>query len=525
MQKNDSNESVARSGSRFSRFIKTVERIGNRLPHPFFLFCYMALIVLLLSFVFKGTSVTYVAAGTGGAEAAEKVVAVRNLLEGAYIKSSMINFVNTYKNFAPLGLIMVMMLSIGFAQDTGMFDAVLRKTLMSAPAFLITFVLALVGVCGNIASNAGIVFAATIGAALFASLGRNPILGLLTGYCSVYGAFSANLLIAGTDVLLAGITQSAGEGMRIAAPYHPMINYYFMIAATFVVAGVTTFITEKVMTKLVTIGNDYGTKELSREMSPEQNRGLRCAGLAALLYLALILVLTVPKNAFLRTPEGVLLPSSPFTSSIVFILFFAFLFTGVAYGLGAGVIKQQKDIPLLMSNGLRGSLVFFAVALPAAYFIQFFNDSNLATVLSVHGGELLKSMNLTGIPLAVSFVLLCAFLNLFLTGASEKWMVLAPIFVPMFAVMNFSPALTQLCFRIGDSTTNVIAPTSYFIPITIGIMSQYLKPEEEKDVGVGTLISLTLPYSMAFLVGLVLLLVIFMVLGLPIGPGTPLFLP
>jgi aminobenzoyl-glutamate transport protein len=206
-------------------------------------------------------------------------------------------------------------------------------------------------------------------------------------------------------------------------------------------------------------------------------------------------------------------------------LFFAFLVTGTAYGIGAGSIKSQKDIPVLMSNGLKGSLIFFAVSLPAAHFVKFFNDSNLATVLSVNGGEFLKSLNFTGVPLAIAFVLLCAFLNLFYTGASEKWMILAPIFVPMFATMNFSPALTQLCYRIGDSATNPIAPTSYFIPIALGVMAQYMSAEDAEKIGVGTLLSLTLPYSIALLVGLVALLIIFMLLGLPIGPGTPLYLP
>lgn len=511
--------------SLFFKALKWVERVGNRLPHPFFMFLSMAVLVLVLSYLLKGLSVTYVMAGSGGSEAKEVTASVVNLLSADYIKKSMINFVNTYKNFSPLGLIMVMMLSIGFAQDTGLFDAVLRKTLMSAPVYMVTFVLSLVGVCANIASNAGIVFAITIGAALFASLKRNPILGALTGYVSVFGAFSANLAIAGTDVLLAGITESAATGMGIIAPTHPMINYFYMAAASFVVAIIVTIITEKVMVKVVTIGNDFEHQELSDVLKTEQNRGLKYAGITALVYLLVILSLTVPSNAFLRAENGSLLPSSPFVSSIVCILFFAFLFIGCAYGIGAGTIKSQKDIPALMSNGLRGSLMFFAVAMPAAFFVQFFNDSQLAAILSVNGGELLKSMNLTGIPLAVMFVLFCTFLNLFMTGASEKWMILAPIFVPMFATMGFSPALTQLCYRIGDSCTNPIAPVSYFIPIVIGVMAQYCKDEKERDsIGIGTLISMTLPYSIALLIGLISLLVIFMLLGLPIGPGTSLFL-
>jgi len=511
--------------SMFGKAIKIVERVGNLLPHPFFLFCFMAIMTLLVSFAMKGISVTYTAAISGAAGSQQVTDVIKNLITVDYIRKCLIGFVKTYSNFPPLGLIMVMMLSIGFAQDTGMFDSALRKTLMSAPQFLVTFALAVVGVCANIASNAGIVFAATIGAALFASLGRNPILGLLTGYCAVFGAYSANLFVAGTDVLLSGITASAATTIGVSAPTHPMINYYYMFAATFVVAILTTIITEKVLPNFISIKlKNKHSEELSKKISPEQNRGLKWAAIAFVVFILVVLALAIPQNAFLRAPNGDLLPKSPLVSSIVFWLFMMFIVTGTAYGIGAGTIKSSKDIPLLMSNGLRGSLVFFAVSLPAAFFVQFFNDSHIATWLSVQGGTILKSLNLTGAPLAIAFVVLAAFLNLFLTGASEKWMVLAPIFVPMFATLNFSPALTQLCYRIGDSTTNPIAPVSYFIPITLGIIAQYADEEEEKDLGVGTLISMTLPYSMAYLVGLCALLLVFIFFDLPIGPGTSLFL-
>lgn len=510
----------------FQRFIKGIEVAGNKLPHPFMMFVSLAVIVLILSFAFNkmGMSVTYMAASKDATKAAvEKTVTVTNLLDKSYIQTFLGNFVKTYINFAPLGLIMVMMIGIGYLQDTGFFNVLMRKTLLGAPVYTITFVLGIVGVCANIASNAGIVFAASIGAALFASLGRNPILGAVAGYAAGHGGFSANLMISGTDALLAGITESAALSMGIEAPTHPLVNYFFMIVATFVIAACVTFVTEKIMPKIVDFDTDDATTDMMKQqLTTLENRGLKWSLVTFILYVGLILVAAVPHGALLQNESGKLLPVSPFTSAIVPLLFFLFIALATAYGYGAKVITDSKQIPKFMASGLKGSISFFVVALPAAFFIDFFKASNLATIISVNGAELLQKLNLSGIPLAISFVILSGILNLFLTSGSSKWLILAPIFVPMFAMMNFSPALTQVAYRIGDSVTNPISPINYFLPMLIAIMEQYKTDDE--NIGIGTVISMTLPYSIAFFIALVVMLVVWMLIGLPLGPGAPLWL-
>ena len=177
-----------------------------------------------------------------------------------------------------------------------------------------------------------------------------------------------------------------------------------------------------------------------------------------------------------------------------------------------------------MCGGLRDSLAYFVVCFPAAYFIHFFGSSKLSTILSVKGAVFLQEMNFTGTPLAISFVLLVAFLNMFLTSGSAKWMILAPIFVPMFATVGFSPALTQMAYRIGDTSTNPIAPINYFIPVIIMIMERY-KKEEDGEIGIGNVISMTLPYSLGYLVCLIGLLFVFMHFSWPLGPGAEMWMP
>lgn len=505
----------------FIKFIGCIERLGNKLPHPFFLFIYLTIAIMILSAVMAGTEVSYTAAASGGGEIKETTIAVKNLLSSDYLKTTLKNWTSTYVNFAPLGLVMVMMLAIGFAQSTGLFDAFMKKTLLGAPAYVITFALAVVGVCANAASNAGIIFGATIGAALFSSLGRNPIIGAMTGYAAAHGGFSANLFPAGTDVTLAGITQSAAVGMGIEAPTHPLINYYFLFTATFTIALAITVVSEKVMPKLV---SGKGIKQdIATVVTDEEKRGLKFALIALVIFVIIMLVLTLPEGAFFRAEDGSIVPKSPLIDSIVAILFIFFVATGVAYGFGAGTIKTLSDIPKYMGNGIKDSVSFCVIAFPASMFIQMFNDSKIANVLAVNGAQLLESFNFNGIPLALAFVVLTILCNLFMTSASSKWLILAPIFVPMFYQLGFSPALTQVAYRIGDSISNPIAPINFFLPIILGIMNKY-KGEDEAEYGLGTLISYMLPYSMGIAIALIIQLVLWMLVCLPLGPGAELFM-
>ena len=506
------------------KFIRGIEVVGNKLPHPFWLFVWLMFIVMILSYFLSkaGVSVTYMAA-KAGSDPVETTVNVSNLLSVPAIRGFFTNFIKNYINFAPLGLIMVMTLGISLIEQPGLISAFMRKTIMGAPSFLVTATLALIGINANLASDAGIIFTPAIGAAIFKALGRNPWVGIITGFAAATGGFTANLFVAGTDGLLAGITESVVKGTGINAPTHILINWYFLIVATVILTIITTFITEKFTVKL--LGDNTSKKDASylkeHEVKPEEKRGLRWAGITLLAYIAIIAVLTIPQGSFFRADDGTIVPSSPFLSSIVPILFFLFFFVGSAYGLGARTIKKAEDVPKYMQKGMAGLLSFLVVALPAAMFIQLFNDSKLTTILAVKGGQLIERLGLGGIPLIVIFVLLVSFINLFMISGSAKWLILAPIFVPMFAQVGFSPAFTQIAYRAGDSSTNIISPLSYYLPVIIGLLEQYKPEGRQEKVGIGSVISYSLPYSLSYLVMFILMLIIWYVFKLPLGPGTP----
>lgn len=505
----------------FEKFIKGIEIVGNMLPHPFWLFVYLSLIVLGLSYYLSeaGVSVTYMAAKAGEAPK-ETTVAVLNLLSFAEMRKFMAGFVSTYVNFAPLGLIIVMTLGIGLVEQSGMISALMRKTILGAPSYMVTAVLALVGINSNLASDAGIIFTPVIGGAVFKALGRNPWVGIIAGFAAASGGFTANFFIAGTDALLAGITQSAAQGMNVPGPTHPLINWYFMAVATIVVMFVTTWVTEKFTVRVLgDSAHDKDSDELLKHaVTPEENRGLRFSAVMAVLVIGVLLYLILPEGSFFRADDGTIVPRSPFLSSIVAILFFLFFFVGIAYGFGAGTIKKMDDVPKLMQKGLSGGLSFMVVVLPAAIFVQLFNASRLTTVLAVNGAHWLERMNLGGIPLLIMFILLCTFINLFITSGSAKWLILAPIFVPMFSIVGFSPALTQVAYRIGDSSSNIISPLSYYVPVIIGLLEQY-RSDPDTKVGIGTVISLEMPYTIAYLICFTALLIAWYLLGIPLGPG------
>ena len=497
----------------FIRFIGGVEKIANKLPNPFYLFIYLTIFVMILSALLGGITVSYTASSASG-ELKETTVEIVNLLSTSYLKTAMSKFVSTYTSFSPLGIVMVLMMAIGLAEKVGLFEAFMRRSLLSAPPVLITLMLAFVAVNANVASNAGVVLGATLGAALFSALGRDPILGCLTGYAAAHGGFTACMIPC--DTLVSAITKTVCDTMGINEPAHVLFCYYWRFVATITVTLAVLFVSEKIMPKVLKRPGIHA--DTSVAVTADEKRGLKYALIALIAFVVMLLALTVPKNGFFRAEDGTLLPSSPLMDSINFILFALFMVVGIAYGIGAKKITKSSDVPSLMGEGIRDSISFLVLSLPAALFIQFFNDSKIANVLSVKGAELLKSMGLHGFGLAIGFAALCFICNLFVVSSSAKWLILAPIFVPMLYQMGFTPAFTTAIYTIGDGAANPISPINFYFPIVLGLMNRY-KKKEDPEYGIGSLISYMIPYSLAIVVGLLIQLFLWMVLKLPCGPG------
>jgi aminobenzoyl-glutamate transport protein len=508
----------------FYRLIGTVEKLGNLLPHPFFLFIILIGLIFALSLLLSasGVSVMRMEANPETGVSEIKQVRVVNLFEREMLQSVLANFVGTFAYFTPVGFVIIMILGVGLAEQTGLFGIVIRQLIYKTPPYLITFVLAIVGICANIASDAGIVIAPAIGGAVFLALKRHPVAGVCTGYVAAYGGYSANIFIAGTDVMLAGITESAIGHFQIDAPVHPLMNWYAMIGSTLLLATVVTLVTEKIIIPYLGRYDPADTQcpeseVVRKSMTDGEKRGLLWAAVVSILFFSVLLIMTVPETGLLRNEDGDLLPRSPLISGIIFILFSYFFLIGMAYGRGAGTIKTHRDIPRMMERGLVGVAGFLVVCLPASVFIDLFHKSNLTTIIAVSGANLFKAIELQPIPAMLLFALLCAALNIFVTSGLTQWLITAPIFVPLFYQLGMSPAITQMAFRIGDSTTNIISPISAYLPMLLGLLEKYRNRDQQ--IGIGSALSLMLPYSLSLLVFWIVYLAFWLILGLDPGPG------
>ena len=491
-----------------------IERIGNKLPHPGTIFVILCSIIIVVSAIMAkmGVSVTYTGLDRSTMEIKEMTASVVSLLTPEGIRYMFTSAVKNFTSFAPLGTVLVALLGVGVAEGTGLIGTLLTKLVTSTPKRLITVVVVFSGVMSSIASDAGYVVLVPLGAIVFLSFGRHPMAGLAAAFAGVSGGYSANLLAGPTDALLAGISTEGAKLFSSTASVGTADNWYFIIASTFVITIIGTIVTEKIVEPK--LGKYKGEEKATlTDITAEQKRGLKFSGIAALIFVLLMGIALLP-NGVLRNPETNEILNSPFMDSIVVIIALLFFIPGVAYGIGCKTIKSDKDVISLMGKSMSTMGGYIVLVFFAAQFVQYFNYTNIGVVIAVNGANFLESIGFTGIPLIIAFIVLTAFINLFMGSASAKWAIMAPVFIPMLMNLGTSPALVQMAYRIGDSTTNIISPLMSYFALIVAFAEKY-----DKKSGVGTLITTMIPYSIAFLIGWTMLLVIWYVLGLPLGPG------
>ncbi|WP_349409832.1 AbgT family transporter [Pseudalkalibacillus sp. SCS-8] len=493
----------------FNRFLDWIEKYGNRLPDVLTLFVIFTGIILFASFIAAKLNWSAVNPATN-----ETVNAV-NLLDGKGIVRILTEMVNNFMAFPPLGLVLVVMLGVGLAESTGLVSAFMRKVVLASPRALILPIIVFIGIFGNAAADAALIVLPPIAAFVFMTMGRHPLAGLALGYASVAGGFSANLILSMLDVLLAGFTESSAQILDKSYKANPAMNYYFLIASTFVLVPVAVFICSKIVEPRLGAYTLNAKVETESELNNKERRGLVWAGIGTLLFAVLLCVLTIPEGALLRNAEtGSLVEDSPFMNGIVPIMLFFFFIPALLYGIGSKVIKSDKDVAEHLTKAMSGMGYYIVLAFVAAQMITYFNWSNLGTIIAIKGAGFLEASGMKGLPLLLAFILFCALVNLLIASSSAKWALLGPVFVPMFMLMGYSPAFTQMAYRIGDSITNAVTPMLAYFAILLTFAKKY-----DPKMGVGTLISILLPYSIGFAIFWIILFAVWYLLGLPLGPG------
>lgn len=424
-------------------FLGTVEKVGNVLPHPAIIFVILCAVIMVVSHIMMkmGVSVTYQGIDVKTSEMKDMTVNVVSLLSPDGIRYMFTSATKNFTNFAPLGTVLVALLGVGVAEGTGLIGAVLTKLVTSTPKRLVTVVVVFAGVMSSIASDAGYVVLIPLGAVIFLSFGRHPLAGLAAAFAGVSGGFSANLLPGPTDALLGGITSEATKVASAGLEVGVTDNWYFLVVSTLLITIIGTIVTEKIVEPR--LGKYKGdVKEELTTITENEKRGLKFAGIALIIFLIGMAFLIIP-GGILRNPETGEFLKSPFMDSIVIIIAIAFFVPGVAYGIGCRTVKNDKDVIGLMAKSMATMGGYIVLVFFAAQFVQYFTYTNLGTVIAVNGAEFLKSTGATGIPLLIGFVIVAAIINIFMGSASAKWAIMAPVFVPMFMAIGYSPALTQ----------------------------------------------------------------------------------
>jgi aminobenzoyl-glutamate transport protein len=502
-----------------SGFLATIERVGNMVPHPAIIFFILIGIVIVLSVIFGllGTTVTYDGYDPAISDIVEQTASVRSLLSPDGIRFMLTSPVSNFLGFTGVGVILVAMIGVGLAEESGLIATLVRKLVAIAPRSIFTFMIVMVGVLSSIAADAGYLVLVPLAAAAFHSLGRHPLAGLAAGFSGVAAVFLVNVFITPTDALLVEVTNDAIRAVNPAAQISVVGNLFFMIVSSILMGIICTVLTERFVEPRLGPYTGGVPVEAATGLSGSEQLGLKYAGRALLGFVVVIGLLTAPPLPWgiLRNQEtGGIMAGSPFMSGLIILISLLFLVVGFAYGKGAGTIANvTAAIGLIVKtwSNLAGMIFLLFVI---ANFIAFFNYTNLATVLAVNLAEFLQTVPIGMTGYIVIFVIVVAVIDIILAGALAKWAILAPVFVPLFMQLGGDPNLALAAYRVGDSPMNVITPLNVYLAVMVGFAQKY-----QKDTGIGTIVALMLPYTVTLLVLWTLMLVVWYALGIPLGPA------
>ena len=488
------------------KLLSIIEKTGNKLPDPSVLFVFGTVLVFILSMIISGSE--YSVVDPNG----NKIVA-KNLLSSNGIWWFLSSMVENFVLFPPLGIVLVGMLGIGLAEKTGFLPALLNFAVSNINKRLLTPLTILLGILSSVALDAGYVVLIPIAATLYISVGRSPLLGIAAAFAGVSAGFSANIFITALDPLLAGFTQL---GAQIIDPNYVVAvtgNWWFMIVSTIVLTLVGWYVTERIVAPRTK--NIITKKTKSNKSNRNENHALLYSVIITISLLIIFYLSTVIENAPLFGNGKYFAKWIEVTVPLLFIIFFI---PGILYGILSKKIKNSHDVAKILGEVLSRLGPYIVLAFFAAQFIAAFNYSGLGNILAICGGEFLKNLGIENSILLSCFILMAVFINLFIGSSSAKYAFFAPVFVPMLMQIGISPELTQASYRIGDSVSNVITPMNPYMIIILIEVKKYIRGS-----GLGTVISMMLPYTIYFLISGLFLLLLWVEMGWSLGPGSNLF--
>lgn len=503
------------------RVLNKIEVVGNKLPAPTIIFLVLAALVVALSAVgsLMGWNATGEILNTKTGELENTTITVFNLLSADGIRYMLNNAVSNFINFPIIGPTIVVVFGICLSQESGYMETLIRCSVGKAPAKLITPLIIFIGLMTSVADNLGFLVLVPLAAMIYKAQGRHPIAGIAMSFAGVSAGILSHVILANTDVVLTGLTQAGVATLDPGYTVSQVANMYFMIASCVITILVVTLVDYKMISPRLgkwnpTDGDGTDAAEV-KEITPQMKKAFKAANLTILALIVLLVLVCIPKNSVMRNPEtGDLIAGSTLMSAVVPLIALLLGIPSIVYGYVAGVFKNSSDVVNALTKGVASLANFLVTMFFAAQFIEYFGKSNMGRIIALRGADFLKTLNMSPIALIIIFILIICLCNVLMCSASAKWAIFAPVFVPMLMQLNISPELTQLAYRIGDGSTNIISPAFPFLAFMLATFKKY-----DKKSGFGTMMSCMLPYSVATLVVWILMLAVWMVLNLPLGPG------
>lgn len=505
----------AKSVTWVDRFLNTIETVCNKLPPPAILFVVLFIIVAIIGAIMTSTGFSLINPATN------KAVVSQNLFSKEGVTWLLSNLVKNFTGFAPLGLVITMTMAIGFCEEAGLLEAMLRGSMRNVPPNVVPYLVAFLGTCGNIASDTAMIVIPPLAALAYIGVGKHPVVGMMVGYAGAQAGFTANLLVAGTDSLLQGLTNQALDAFLGKAGLFAVdvtCNWYFMFVSTFLCALVIGWVSIHLIEPRFGKYEGEEAKEAIVALTPAEKTAMHRSAVAVLLYIALVVV---GFKMQVLSKDGVTVVGSLMLKGLIPLLFFLFSIAGVVYGYSVGKFTKIKDVNAAMVKQMSGMGAYVVFCFFCGQFQGLFNWTKLGTLLAISGANFLKGIGFTGLPMCIAFILVTALINIFVSSGSAKWAILAPIFVPMFMLMGYHPGFAQLLYRLGDSPGNCFTPMSPYIWMILSVAQEKYMP----DCAIGTLIANMIPIVIVLQFAWILMLIVWVMLGLPIGPGVGFHLP
>lgn len=508
-------EAATASKTTMQKVLDAVERIGNKVPHPAVIFLILLVMVVLLSHVLylAGATVNYEVIDPVTNELVAASSSARSLLTAEGIRFMYTSLVPSFMGFTAVGLIIVAMVGVGVAEESGLINTLIRKLVLVSPSWSLTAILVFVGILSSIAADAGYLVLIPLAGSAFLSVGRHPLAGLAAGLAAVAGAFTVNMLIKPLDAVLVEFTNDAIHLVDPSKSIGLTSNLWFSIASVIFLTLVITFITQRVIEPRLGAYHGEKPEEESGRLAPQEMRGLLYALIALIGSLVFLGLLTLPSWGPLRDPgTGALVGDSPFMNGLIAVIMILFLVTGIAFGLGSGSMKGTGDIIKAIEKAISGLGGLIFLLLIISQFISYFNYSNMATLLAITLADALESANVGPSWLLLGFIVVVALLDFLITGAIAKWALFAPVFVPLLMRLGVEPESVLAAYRVADSPINAITPLNAYFALVVTFAQRY-----DKEAGVGTVVALMLPYVIWLLTLWTALFMAWHLLGLPWG--------